>query len=116
MINKAVFNQSHFQMSIYYKCTPYGLNLFVLSHVYDCVYWYTQEELGKWFVDKIGKIIHVNLLEYKNWFIYNRISQLKEYSILVDQARYATSVVSKNLDTATIKENQKFTRLICVMI
>ena len=32
-----------------------------------------------------------------------RISQMNDHSISVDQARYATSVVVKYLDTATVK-------------
>ena len=34
-------------MSAYYKYAPDGFRVFVLSYVYDCVYWYTPEELGK---------------------------------------------------------------------
>ena len=37
-----------------------------------------------------------------------RISQLKDYYISVDKARYATSDVEKYLDTATIKGISKF--------
>ena len=37
-----------------------------------------------------------------------RISQLKDHSISVDQARYATSIVAKYLDTATVKVSNKF--------
>ena len=37
-----------------------------------------------------------------------RISQMKDHSISVDQARYATSVVAKYLDTATVKSSKKF--------
>ena len=37
-----------------------------------------------------------------------RISQLKYHSISVDQARYATSIVAKYLDTATVKVRNKF--------
>ena len=37
-----------------------------------------------------------------------RISQLKYHSISVDQARYATSIVAKYLDTATLKVSNKF--------
>ena len=33
---------------------------------------------------------------------------MKDHSISVDQARYATSIVEKYLDTATVKENTKF--------
>ena len=36
------------------------------------------------------------------------ISQLKDHSISVDQARYATSIVAKNLDTATVQVSNKF--------
>ena len=47
LIYEAGFNQSKFQMSIYYKYAPDGSKLFVLSYVDDCVYCYTSEELGK---------------------------------------------------------------------
>ena len=37
-----------------------------------------------------------------------RISQMKDHSISVDQAIYATSIVAKYLDTATVKASTKF--------
>ena len=37
-----------------------------------------------------------------------RISQLKDYYISDDQARYATSIVAKYLDTAIFKVSTKF--------
>ena len=40
--------------------------------------------------------------------MYNSISQLSQHSISVDKARYATSVVAKHLDTATIKQDSNF--------
>ena len=80
-------------MSIYYKYAPYGTKIVVLYYVYDCFYCYTSESLGKWFVDSLGKISHVNFLGYAHWFMSIRISQMKYHSISVDQARYATSVV-----------------------
>ena len=36
------------------------------------------------------------------------ISQLKDHSISVDQARYANYIVAKYLDTATVKVSNKF--------
>ena len=95
-------------MSIYYKYAPDGSKIVVLSYVDDCVYWYTNEDLGKWFVDTLGKRFHVNFLGYAHWFMSIRISQLKDHSISVDQARYATSIVAKYLDTATVKASTKF--------
>ena len=95
-------------MSIYYKYAPDGTNCFVLSYVDDCVYWYTSEALGKWLVDTLGNRFYVNFLGYAHWFMSIRIYQMKDHSIYVDQARYATSIVAKYLDTATVKSVTKF--------
>ena len=105
---EAYFIQSQCQMFIYYKYAPYGSKIVVLSYVDDCVYWYISEALEKWFVDTLGKRFHVKFLGYAHWFISMRIFQLKDYSISVDWARYATSVVAKYLDTATVKSSTKF--------
>ena len=69
---------------------------------------YTYEELGKCFLDTIGKIFHVEFLGYSHYFMTISISQLKDHSISVDQDNYATSVVENDLDTATPKENKIF--------
>ena len=50
----------------------------------------------------------MNFLGYAHWFMSIIISQLKDHSISVDQARYATSSVAKYLDTATVKVSTKF--------
>ena len=95
-------------MSIYYKYATDGSKVVVLSYVDDCVYWYTNEDLGKWFVDTLGKRFHVNFLGYAHWFMSIRISQMKYHSIYVDQTIYATSIVVKYLDTATVKVSTIF--------
>ena len=43
---EAGFIQSQCQMSIYYKYAPDGSKIVVLFYVDDCVYWYTNEDLG----------------------------------------------------------------------
>ena len=95
-------------MSIYYKYEPDGSKTFVLSYVDDFVYWYTNEDLGKCFVDTLGEIFHVNFLGYAHWFTSIRIYQMKDHSISVDQARYATSIVAKYVDTATVRVSTKY--------
>ena len=95
-------------MSIYYKYAPDGSKVVVLSYVDDCVYWYTNKDLGKWFVDTLGKRFHVNFLGFSHWFMSIIISQLKDHYISVDQARYATYIFAKYLDTATVKVRNKF--------
>ena len=100
---EADFIQPQCYMSIYYKYSSYGTNFFVLSYIYDCVYWYTYETTGKWFLDTSGKRFHVKLLGYTHWFMSIRISHMMDHSIYIDQARYATSVVAKYLDTAIVE-------------
>ena len=56
-------------MSIYYKYALDGSKIVVLSYVDDFVYWYTNGDLGIWFVDTLGKRFHVNFLEYAHWFM-----------------------------------------------
>ena len=68
------------------------LKFVVLSYVDDCVYWYTNEDLGKCFVDTLGKRFHVNFLGYAHWFMSIRISQLKDHYIPVYQASSKTLV------------------------
>ena len=104
----AGFIKSQCQIYIYYKYAPYGSKMVVLSYVDDCVYWYINEDIGKWFVNTLEKRFHVNFLGYEHWFMSIRIYQLKDHSISVDQARYATSIVAKYLDTAISKVSTKF--------
>ena len=102
------FIQSQCQMSIYYKYTPDGTNIVVLSYFDDCVYRYTSEALGKLFVDDLGKIAHAKLLGYVHWFMSIIISQMRYHFIYLYQARYANSIVSKYLYTATVNTSIKF--------
>ena len=66
---EAGFIQSQCHMNIYYKYALDGSKIVVLYYVDDCVCWYTYEDLGKWFVDNLGKIFHVNFLGYAHWFM-----------------------------------------------
>ena len=61
-------------MSIYYEYTPDGSKIVVLSYVDDCVYWYTNEDIGKYYVDTLEKIFCVKFLGYAHWFMSVRIS------------------------------------------
>ena len=104
---EAGFIQYKFQISIYYQYTTGGTKFVVLYYVDDCVYWYTSEAPGKLFVDSLGNIFHVNFLGYAHWFMSLGISHMKDHSS-VDKARYATSIVAKYFDTATVKASTKF--------
>ena len=82
------FIQYQCQMSIYYNYATDGKKVVVLSYSDDCVYWYTSEAIGEWFVDTLRNRIS--------------ISQMRDHSISVYQARYDTSIVNKYLDTSTV--------------
>ena len=99
---EAGFSDSQCQISIDYKYAPDGTIVVVLFYVDDCVYWYTSEALGKWFVVTLGKRFHVNFFGFAHFFIPIIISQIKDHSIYVDQARYTTSIVEKYLETDTV--------------
>ena len=61
-------------MSIYYKYAPYGTKNVVLYYVDYCVYWFTSEARGKWFVGALGKIFHVNSFQMQMSTRQERIS------------------------------------------
>ena len=92
-------------MYVYYKYAPDGTRIVVLSYIDDCVYWYISKALGKWFTENLGNKFHAEFLIYVHWFMSIRISQMKDYFISVDQARYAISIMVKYLDTTTFKKN-----------
>ena len=106
------FIQSQCQMSIYYKYAPDRSKTVVSYYVDDCVYWYTNEAIGKWFVDTLGNRFNVNFLGYAHWFMSIKFFQMKDNSISGDQARYATYIVAKYLDTASVKASTKFYKTI----
>ena len=69
-------------------------------------------------MDTLVNRFHVNFLVYAHWFVSIRITQMKDHSISVDQAMYATSIVAKYLDTVIVKARTKFykTTLPCDMV
>ena len=90
-------------MSIYYKYTPDGTKIIVLSYVDDCVYWYTYKSPEKTIVDALEKRLHVNFWVYEHWFMSIRIFQMKNHTIYIDLTRYANFIAAKYLDTFTFK-------------
>ena len=64
--------------------------------------------VGKWFVETIGKIFHMNFLGFSHWFMSTRISHMKDHSIYLYQTMYVTSIVAKYLDTSKVKTSKKF--------
>ena len=59
-------------------------------------------------IGSIGKRFHLNFLGCVHWFVSIRIFQMKDHSISVYEARYATSIVAKYLNTVTANKNESF--------
>ena len=100
--------KSKFQMSIYYKYIPYGTKLLfylMFMIVYIGIYLKLFENV---FLVTLWKRFHVKFLGFKHWFMSTRISQKKDNSISVYQARFTTYIVTKYLDTATVKTTAIF--------
>ena len=95
-------------MSIYYNYALYRTKNVVLSYVDDCVYWYTSEHIGKWFVYTLRNRLHVNFLLYAHWSMSIIISQMKDNYISGYQDMYATAIVAKYLDTSAINTSEFF--------
>ena len=95
-------------MSIYYKYAPDGTQIVVLYYVYDCAYWYTSKDLGKWFVDALEKRFRATFLLYAHWFMPILINQIRDNSISIYQDRYYTSIVEKYLHTNKVKTSKTF--------
>ena len=102
------FIQSQCHISIYYNYAQDGTKIVFLYDVTECVYCYTYEALGKWFVDNLRKRFHVNFLGYAHWFMSIIIPQMKDHFIFVNQTRYTTSIIAKYLDNSTVKSNTDF--------
>ena len=54
----------------------------------------------------------MEFLGYAHWLMSIRTSRMKDHSILVDKDRYATSIIAKYLDTATVLKSAKFYKTI----
>ena len=50
----------------------------------------------------------MNFLGYSHWFMLIRMSQIKDYYIEVDQARYSTYILAKYLYTTTVNTSTHF--------
>ena len=59
-------------------------------------------------MDTLGKRFHVDFLVCAHRFMSIRVYQIKDHSISVDQAKYATSIFEKHFNNATVNSSTKF--------
>jgi hypothetical protein len=82
--------------SLYRKETEKGMMLLINS-VDDQMYYATVDELRIWFEKKTKERFDVQLLGQANWYLQSRVTQLADYSIVLDQSRYAALICDRYL-------------------
>jgi len=80
-----------------------GRNVIVLiSYVDDCAYFCTSDEMRRRFERKLKERFDCKILGQIHWFLQTRIRQEQDYSIILDQSRYAASMIARFLPNAEI--------------
>ena len=69
----------------------------VLNAVDDQCYFSTSNELKVWFEEATQKRFDVQLLGQAQWYLQSRITQCADYSIILDQSRYAALIIERYL-------------------
>ena len=113
---EACLIQSKCQMSIYYNYATDGSQMVVLSYVDDCVYWYTSDALGKWFVDNLGNIFNVNFLGYEHWFMSIRIYHMQDHYIMWIRLDMLLLLLQNTLILPHLRQVQIFITPYCHLI
>jgi hypothetical protein len=69
----------------------------VLNAVDDQLYFATTPQLKTWFEQATQARFDVTLLGQATWYLQSRITQLADYSIILDQSRYAALLTARYL-------------------
>jgi hypothetical protein len=91
--------------SIYIKRTDVDF-ITVLNAVDDQLYFATHVSLKNWFEEETQRRFDVQLLGQATWYLQSRITQCADYSIILDQSRYAALVVERYLTKSLHKGGQ----------
>ena len=73
----------------------------ILNAVDDQLYFATKPELKEWFEKVTKSRFDVKLMGQANWYLQSRIIQHTDYSITLDQSRYAALTCNKYLPNAS---------------
>jgi hypothetical protein len=84
------------ELALYRKETEKGMIL-LLNSVDDQLYFATDDDDRKWFENKTKERFDVSLLGQANWYLQSRVTQQADYSIVLDQSRYAALVCDRYL-------------------
>jgi hypothetical protein len=94
------FSRLPSEESIYIKRSDSDF-IVVLNAVDDQLYFATNPALRNWFENETQTRFDVQLMGQANWYLQSRITQHTDYSITLDQSRYAALVLQRYLLRAT---------------
>jgi hypothetical protein len=85
----------------------------ILNAVDDQLYFATSPDLKQWFESATQARFDVTLMGQATWYLQSRITQEADYSITVDQTRYAALIVAKympasSMDNISEEEKKKY--------
>jgi hypothetical protein len=69
----------------------------MLNAADDQLYFATDPALKKWFEQVTQARFDVQLMGQANWYLRSRITQYTDFSIVLDQSRYAALVLQRYL-------------------
>jgi hypothetical protein len=95
--------------SIYIKRTDIGF-IVVLNAVDDQLYFATDKSIKEWFEKATRTRFDVQFMGQATWYLQSRITQHPDYSITLDQSRYAALIIQRylnNTSDANITEQMK---------
>jgi len=85
---------------LFIKEFPDGAKIFLLNYVDDMIYYGTDQDKLQLFEQQTGKRFNLELLGQAHWYLGNRMRQLADFDIELDQSRYFKSLVKRYLETA----------------
>ena len=101
------FTQSSTCPALFYKSNSESNVIKLLDYVDDMLYFSTSDRLIDEFKSRLAKRFDVEFLGRVHWYLSCRIRQDIDYSITIDQSRYAKAIVKQFLESAGTAEDSR---------
>ena len=97
------FSHLYSEGSIYMKMKEKD-TMILLNAVDDMLYFSTSDDMRKWFEASVSSRFSVELMGQAHWYLQSRITQHADYSITLDQSRYALLVTDRYIARPATEE------------
>ena len=89
------FHQSTADTTYFIKYYTDGSWVRLIFYVDDCLYFGSNDNAEKRFENSVSKRFNIDLNGHANWFLQMRIHQYEDFSVSIDQNRYAKVILKK---------------------